>query len=67
VRSKRFALPTPITGQRAPKEARMLDALGVAVCLADARDPDHPLVYVNRAFEELTGWPAQEVLGRNWR
>jgi diguanylate cyclase (GGDEF)-like protein/PAS domain S-box-containing protein len=45
----------------------MLDALGVAVCLADARDPDHPLVYVNRAFEELTGWPASEVLGRNCR
>jgi diguanylate cyclase (GGDEF)-like protein/PAS domain S-box-containing protein len=45
----------------------MLDALGVAVCLADARDPDHPLVYVNRAFEELTGWSADEVLGRNCR
>jgi diguanylate cyclase (GGDEF)-like protein/PAS domain S-box-containing protein len=45
----------------------MLDALGVAVCLADARDPDHPLVYVNRAFEELTGWAASDVLGRNCR
>src|SRR4051812_31178801 len=45
----------------------MLDALGVAVCLADARDPDFPLVYVNRAFEELTGWPASEALGRNCR
>jgi diguanylate cyclase (GGDEF)-like protein/PAS domain S-box-containing protein len=45
----------------------MLDALGVAVCLADARDPDFPLVYVNRAFEQLTGWPAEEVLGRNCR
>jgi diguanylate cyclase (GGDEF)-like protein/PAS domain S-box-containing protein len=45
----------------------MLDALGVAVCLADARDSDHPIVYVNRAFEELTGWPAAEVLGRNPR
>jgi diguanylate cyclase (GGDEF)-like protein/PAS domain S-box-containing protein len=45
----------------------MFDALGVAVCLADARDPEFPLVYVNRAFEELTGWPAQDVLGRNCR
>ena len=42
----------------------MLDALGAAVCVADARDPDLPLVYVNRAFEQLTGWPAEEVLGR---
>jgi diguanylate cyclase (GGDEF)-like protein/PAS domain S-box-containing protein len=45
----------------------MLDALGVAACLADARDPELPLVYVNRAFEELTGWPADQVLGRNPR
>jgi diguanylate cyclase (GGDEF)-like protein/PAS domain S-box-containing protein len=43
--------------------ARMLDALGVAVCLAD-RDPDAPLIYVNPAFEELTGWPADEAMGR---
>ena len=67
MRSKRFALTTATSGNRAPKEARMLDALGVAVCLADARDPDHPLIYVNRAFEELTGWPAEEAIGRNCR
>ena len=42
----------------------MLDALGVAVCLADARDPDAPLLYVNAPFEELTGWTADEALGR---
>jgi diguanylate cyclase (GGDEF)-like protein/PAS domain S-box-containing protein len=66
VRPKRFAITTPSpTAPRAPKDARMFDALGVAVCLADARDPDHPLVYVNAAFEELTGWSAGEVLGRN--
>jgi PAS domain S-box-containing protein len=65
VRPKRFAITTPSPAPRAPKDARMFDALGVAVCLADARDPDHPLVYVNAAFEELTGWSAGEVLGRN--
>jgi diguanylate cyclase (GGDEF)-like protein/PAS domain S-box-containing protein len=42
----------------------MLDALGVAVCLADARDADAPLLYVNAAFEELTGWAADDALGR---
>jgi diguanylate cyclase (GGDEF)-like protein/PAS domain S-box-containing protein len=42
----------------------MLDALGVAVCLADARDGDAPLLYVNPAFEALTGWSADEALGR---
>src|SRR3712207_5980880 len=49
-----------------PVDVRTLDALGVAVCLADARD-DLPLVYVNPAFEALTGWPAAEALGRNCR
>ena len=42
----------------------MLDALGVAVCLADGRDPDAPLLYVNEEFEALTGWTADAALGR---
>jgi diguanylate cyclase (GGDEF)-like protein/PAS domain S-box-containing protein len=50
---------------RAPAGVRTLDALGVAVCLADARDPDAPLIYVNPAFEELTGWSAEDALGRS--
>ena len=43
----------------------MLDALGVAICLVDARDPEAPLLYVNPSFEELTGWSADEALGRS--
>ena len=45
-------------------------ALGVAaegVTIADARQPDRPLIYVNEGFERLTGYPAAEVLGRNCR
>jgi diguanylate cyclase (GGDEF)-like protein/PAS domain S-box-containing protein len=42
----------------------MLDALGVAICLADSAEPDAPLLYVNDAFEELTGWTAEAALGR---
>ena len=60
MRPKRF----PPTLTRAPVDVRTLDALGVAVCLADARDDDLPLVYVNPAFERLTGWAADELLGR---
>jgi sigma-B regulation protein RsbU (phosphoserine phosphatase) len=44
-----------------------LAGASVGVCVADARLPDQPLVYVNRAFEQLTGYPAAEVLGRNCR
>ena len=37
------------------------------ITIADATLPDLPLIYVNRAFEELTGYPAEEVLGKNCR
>ena len=30
-------------------------------------DPGHPIVYVNPAFERITGWRAEDVLGRNPR
>jgi diguanylate cyclase (GGDEF)-like protein/PAS domain S-box-containing protein len=36
-----------------------------ALVIADARLPDKPLVYVNPAFERLTGYRPEEVLGRN--
>jgi len=35
--------------------------------IADATVPDLPLVYVNPAFEKLTGYAASEVLGKNCR
>jgi PAS domain S-box-containing protein len=35
--------------------------------VSDPTLPDNPLVYVNRAFEALTGFPAIEVIGRNCR
>lgn len=37
------------------------------VTIADARQPDLPLIYVNRAFEELTGYKAKEAVGRSCR
>jgi PAS domain S-box-containing protein len=37
------------------------------MCLADPHQNDCPLVFVNRAFCELTGYEPQEILGRNCR
>jgi len=37
------------------------------IVIADARKPDVPITYVNPAFERLTGYEAQEVIGRNCR
>jgi diguanylate cyclase (GGDEF)-like protein/PAS domain S-box-containing protein len=42
-------------------------AADTAICVADATEPDHPLVYVNPAFERLTGYSAADALGRNAR
>lgn len=39
----------------------------MAVCLADPNQPDYPIVFVNRAFRELTGYDEQDVMGRNCR
>ncbi|GGM00650.1 hypothetical protein GCM10010841_06570 [Deinococcus aerophilus] len=39
----------------------------VGVVVADARQDDYPILYVNPAFERLTGYPAAELLGRNCR
>jgi len=47
--------------------ARAVDLCTVGVTIADATRPDLPLIYVNQAFEEATGYLSAEVLGRNCR
>ncbi len=44
-----------------------LDSAGTGFLLTDPRLDDHPIVYVNEPFLEMTGYPADEVLGRNCR
>lgn len=46
---------------------QILHTVATAMTLTDARQPDNPLVYVNPAFEQLTGYSYREVLGRNCR
>ncbi|MCZ2827348.1 EAL domain-containing protein [Modestobacter sp. VKM Ac-2986] len=46
---------------------RALAAIDTGVTVVDLRLPDQPLVYVNPAFERMSGHPAAEVLGRNCR
>lgn len=46
---------------------RALSVAAEGITIADARLPDRPLIYVNDGFERLTGYAAEEVLGRNCR
>jgi adenylate cyclase len=46
---------------------RALAASSVGIVIADAKLPDMPLIYVNPAFEQITGYSASEVLGYNCR
>ena len=54
---KRSPVSPPLT---TPTGTYVLDALGVAVCIAE---PD-AVVYVNGAFADLTGWDADDAVGR---
>ncbi|KAL0702830.1 hypothetical protein Bca4012_058952 [Brassica carinata] len=43
---------------------------GTAPCgfvVSDALEPDQPIIYVNTVFEIVTGYRAEEVIGRNCR
>ena len=61
-----------ITAQRA-SQGRLLmleravesSVNGIVIC--DAREPDFPIVYVNPAFEQMTGFSLAEAVGRNCR
>jgi PAS domain S-box-containing protein len=46
---------------------RAMDEAPVGITVSDATVPDTPLVYVNDAFERITGYDRAAVLGRNCR
>ena len=46
---------------------RAVDAASNGISIADARQGELPLVYVNSGFEMLTGYDAKDVIGRNCR
>jgi diguanylate cyclase (GGDEF)-like protein/PAS domain S-box-containing protein len=46
---------------------RAMSAANEGLVIAEATAPDLPIIYVNPAFERMTGYRADEVLGRNCR
>jgi two-component system sensor kinase FixL len=46
---------------------RAIESLGIGVVITDASQHDLPIVFCNQAFEHITGYPAEEIIGRNCR
>ncbi|WP_165617678.1 EAL domain-containing protein [Klenkia soli] len=60
------AQPVPPTEDR-DLLVRAVGLTGSSVVVVDALAPDMPIVYVNEAFTEVTGYPVAEAVGRNCR
>ncbi len=48
-------------------QSRVIDSVSEGICVSDPTLPDNPIVMVNPAFERLTGYTADEVIGTNCR
>jgi PAS domain S-box-containing protein len=46
---------------------RAVTASSNGIVITDPKLPDNPIVYVNPAFERISGYAVEEVLGRNCR
>ncbi|MFB6175673.1 MAG: PAS domain-containing protein [Halobaculum sp.] len=53
--------------QRLDLLGRAIEAAAQGVTIADARREDEPLIYANTAFERITGYDTDEILGQNCR
>ena len=56
--------------QAAQENSRLVTAINsaaIGVTISDATQPDNPLIFVNPAFTALTGYRAEDVLGKNCR
>lgn len=45
----------------------MLDGSRVATIVTDPSQEDNPVIFTNNTFEQMTGYPREEVIGRNCR
>ncbi|QGM22440.1 PAS domain-containing protein [Spiribacter sp. 2438] len=46
---------------------QILDTCVNGITLSDPDQPDNPIVFANQVFTEMTGYPQEEIIGRNCR
>lgn len=47
--------------------ASVLDATSTGVAITDHQQPDEPIIYCNKAFEQLSGYSSEQIIGHNCR
>jgi PAS domain S-box-containing protein len=47
--------------------SQILDSVVNGITLSDPDQPDNPIVYANAAFELITGYDREEIIGHNCR
>ncbi|TAI49741.1 PAS domain S-box protein [Flagellimonas allohymeniacidonis] len=67
-----MALVMDVSSRKAIEEDLKLKSKALSsaingIIITDAQQEDNPVVYVNSAFEELTGYAREEILNRNLR
>ncbi|MDN3493237.1 PAS domain S-box protein [Winogradskyella bathintestinalis] len=45
---------------------RALDSAANGIIIVDATLPKHPIIYVNDAFSNITGYSKDDAIGKNW-
>lgn len=61
-----------VTARKQSEEAlrlrdRAIQSVSQGILIADARQPDNPIVYASAGFERMTGYRMDEALGKNCR
>lgn len=62
-----FKIPSSFKTQDLSWMFDVLHQVQSGISISDAQKPDMPLIFVNKGFQEMTGYSSEEVVGKNCR